>query len=498
MQCKENRAVTCENMSAFYNNPYPNLINLEKCRWWLREDIVSYLLQPHIHQMFHPMLKQSNNNKCNKPITTHPKHGIYNWNYIFGHLLERDIFLYKNVWSTPNLHGERFSIHFSLLEKMYHRHERRYCYHQLMASSASGYIDLMITTFYDDTDHTKMILGTLCKQCRIEIALRLPDIMNNFGAQNDEESFMRFRATILNNCLLQYQCTKLLLSNVDWFNRMMIEITIMMQSDVSLGLELMCFESQQAGEDHQDVRDKCDMMEFCLRPIEMLTRCIGFFKNMNHWSYLLFDIESFVDSTNIVGLVQRVLLKEAKKWNDYYDKEYIESKPFHFTLVQQIMYILCIFYYKIMKNDRLFKRFRMNRKHQHLMDTIRKIKSKTSTTCEMKRNEICDILLLMFGTGNNKKSKQFVKLQGRNMKLYHRWYRDFVKECQSIRCNKRKIMIRNKKNATFYKCKGCFMVYYCSKKCQKYDWNTFHRFNCKRLSRMYRDYISRPFDSSCN
>eukprot|EP01084_Bolivina_argentea_P035136 65172_1 len=34
------------------------------------------------------------------------------------------------------------------------------------------------------------------------------------------------------------------------------------------------------------------------------------------------------------------------------------------------------------------------------------------------------------------------------------------------------------------KCKGCCMVYYCSRKCQKYDWNRFnHKTICKKLTR---------------
>ena len=59
---------------------------------------------------------------------------------------------------------------------------------------------------------------------------------------------------------------------------------------------------------------------------------------------------------------------------------------------------------------------------------------------------------------------------------YHRH-----KVCAHFNCSK----IKTKKNKIKMKiCKGCLLVYYCSKKCQKRDWKLRHREQCERLCLM--------------
>ena len=52
------------------------------------------------------------------------------------------------------------------------------------------------------------------------------------------------------------------------------------------------------------------------------------------------------------------------------------------------------------------------------------------------------------------------------------------KVCAYLKCSK----LKTKKNKIKMKiCKGCMLVYYCSRKCQKHDWNLKHRTLCQKL-----------------
>lgn len=45
-----------------------------------------------------------------------------------------------------------------------------------------------------------------------------------------------------------------------------------------------------------------------------------------------------------------------------------------------------------------------------------------------------------------------------------------VHKCDSLLCNKKLDLLQA--------CKGCKCAFYCSKKCQQYDWKTRHRKSC--------------------
>eukprot|EP01084_Bolivina_argentea_P150566 262929_1 len=74
------------------------------------------------------------------------------------------------------------------------------------------------------------------------------------------------------------------------------------------------------------------------------------------------------------------------------------------------------------------------------------------------------------------KNEQFVTMQFEEIYILSRdifkvkWYEI---ECHNHLCVNRRFMVNK-----FYKCKQCKVAIYCSKKCQKMDWNNMHRINC--------------------
>lgn len=53
-------------------------------------------------------------------------------------------------------------------------------------------------------------------------------------------------------------------------------------------------------------------------------------------------------------------------------------------------------------------------------------------------------------------------------------------QCQNIKCSKRR-----KNTDKFYKCRKCKVIRYCSKKCQKIDWNMYnHKSICKKIRKI--------------
>ena len=52
-------------------------------------------------------------------------------------------------------------------------------------------------------------------------------------------------------------------------------------------------------------------------------------------------------------------------------------------------------------------------------------------------------------------------------------------KCGNIKCNNKRIDVR------LYKCKRCKIIRYCSKHCQKVDWNRFgHKRDCGQLRKL--------------
>eukprot|EP01083_Nonionella_stella_P047401 126840_1 len=72
-------------------------------------------------------------------------------------------------------------------------------------------------------------------------------------------------------------------------------------------------------------------------------------------------------------------------------------------------------------------------------------------------------------------------LQYRSYKVLQEYWRTYKasKECHSPKCNKIEFY---QKGICFKKCEDCRIVFYCSKRCQKYDWSRGdHRLYCKLL-----------------
>eukprot|EP01084_Bolivina_argentea_P200724 343208_1 len=216
--------------------------------------------------------------------------------------------------------------------------------------------------------------------------------MNNFGEQRYESDFVQFRSTILRNCLSQYQCIKLLFSNIEWFTRIMIEINVVIATEVTSHHE-------QSSPDIKTIFRGCvankTTIEYVLT-IEMFSRCVGFLKEYPHWLYLLQMNMHFADIGNAspMALLQRTLLIEAKHYNNLSDKMCIENEKLH---------ILCMMYRKMCTNQSMWRKLQKDRRQQQFLNQLRMIRNGKNRKSTLKRNEICDILLLLFS--DNAKGK---------------------------------------------------------------------------------------------
>eukprot|EP01084_Bolivina_argentea_P006757 12789_1 len=81
------------------------------------------------------------------------------------------------------------------------------------------------------------------------------------------------------------------------------------------------------------------------------------------------------------------------------------------------------------------------------------------------------------------RQKDCVKLYCRKMSLLHECSFDYPEDCLK-RCGWDICTIRRKdyrRDAAWYICKGCKLVYYCSRKHQKKHWNSAHASQCKQF-----------------
>ena len=66
-------------------------------------------------------------------------------------------------------------------------------------------------------------------------------------------------------------------------------------------------------------------------------------------------------------------------------------------------------------------------------------------------------------------------------KFYCATLQECVKPCAYNKCKNMKY-IDSESKIKMKICKGCKLIYYCSRKCQKCDWNSRHRYQCLRLN----------------
>ena len=77
------------------------------------------------------------------------------------------------------------------------------------------------------------------------------------------------------------------------------------------------------------------------------------------------------------------------------------------------------------------------------------------------------------------KFEQYMKI---NPDLLQPSFSNFLKWRQIVFCaNQKCIKYKTEKIIDLKLCKQCKTKYYCSRKCQKYDWNHLHRTQCKKL-----------------
>ena len=176
-----------------------------------RTETLSFLSKKKKDPIIRAILGRFDNFKVCEPIYCHPTQSKHNWNYIAGYLLNRDALLLREMDDLKS------SVHLSrdiILSDLY-------CYHQLVHPSPAVFIDKCIRHFCDveHMENAKLILNNLCTQCRCELIVRLPSIMEQMQRLNEDELIddnilMNLAAFLFNNLLSHYHGIKLLFNGL--------------------------------------------------------------------------------------------------------------------------------------------------------------------------------------------------------------------------------------------------------------------------------------------
>ena len=139
---------------------------------------------------------------------------LVNWNYLFSHLLHRDLSLNRHVFypriCTPQ---QNIGCHW-LLNITPSQHAQR----------------LASTHLHGNTNAGRYISGTLCKQCRLEAAIYIDQVFESLSKFQINLQFIPLCRCFLNNILIQYPCIKLLFSNKNfnthWLKCLIVSIQV--------------------------------------------------------------------------------------------------------------------------------------------------------------------------------------------------------------------------------------------------------------------------------
>lgn len=511
-----------------------------------------------------------------------------NFNYVFGHLLQYDLHLNESVF----------------LKKIFHPYDE--C-HSVLGLSSQQHVNRIISMYLNvrkgetgNYDYPGPIrFGTLCKQCRFGIAVKMQKFMPIMGIHDIQSKFYReFRSMFFNNMLLNDSLIKLLLSKKIWFRRLMVEVMVLLSSSRITMWYFGVFKGIDHEEDEKDEgmnnnentnsalkMQKLHEMEIILRPVGMLTRIFGYLTE-KHWVFLF---EHFKDNLQPGSdhMVSGVMCGPLDILSDWMDKEIKTMEDdeiarmnakleidgsqldlgYHNQFIKQAFYLYTIYLIHAMflcKNNKWKSKYVLNNKKITLW--IQKLKCKQNFVLKKARHskygsknntkfnvvktmsfQLRHMVIQLFdqlnevnrlhvtsnsnNNTNTKRSKNTKHnknshlnsnwrssteileilnklpnsipcVQFRNMLFYHKFYRNYTKDCQNIDCIKKRIHNENKiyqqmlsvnlhkrhcdnkkskqiKKLKFFKCKQCRMVYYCSRKCQKIDWVQHHRNICK-------------------
>eukprot|EP01084_Bolivina_argentea_P138348 243584_1 len=310
-----------------------------------------------------------------------------------------------------------------------------------------------------------------CKQCSLYIALKVKQILRvgleyNIGTYLHEKYYIQtvdfdrdqYHITILRiyftNCLQYFQIADLILNKSDlWIHLfMLLQLNIHM---VDAKVNTYCkYEQTQKQYMIEDLAKEYQQLTLLLFQI---IRNICLFQEF-HWKCIVSDRFKYIETWQ--KFVQ----------NQLNHKLFSEGKVAGWGMpCIRCFFILICYALKYMKHSS------SNYKRIHLWFS------------HLKQNIIFDSISMM--------QKFSLLLDSEYAGELLKWFDGFAKQvcqkkwntmqCQNGKCNRKRC---DRKNRKFYKCKMCRIARYCSKKCQKYDWNKgHHKLYCKQLREMKKD-----------
>eukprot|EP01084_Bolivina_argentea_P038370 70939_1 len=300
-----------------------------------------------------------------------------------------------------------------------------------------------------------------CKQCCLEIILTIAKMMPitdyiTFVDCDNEYDLLILAKICFANCLQHLHIADLIL------NKSSLWIQLLKTLEISL----------EAVETH--CKYNCELMKhrqlnnselICLQGVysRLLFQLSQIIKNISlfkeyHWKCIVSDRCKYIDSW--LKFVQRQL-----DYSLFSEKEVIKSG---YPCISCFVILIC-FALKYIKTD--------TEKYEVICEWFSNLRGKIIVDCMRNANIKKELMM----------KQKFIFLSDSEyvrtcFKLFHSFSGEVYRQkwnamqCQNMKCN------RIRKNEKFKKCKLCRVARYCSKKCQKYNWNKQnHKLHCRKL-----------------
>eukprot|EP01084_Bolivina_argentea_P038371 70940_1 len=326
-----------------------------------------------------------------------------------------------------------------------------------------------------------------CKQCCLEIILKIPQIMSTVKHHCRTDAKKKYYITFVNcdneydllilakicfaNCLQHLHIADLILNKSSLWIQLLKILEINLQT-----VETHCKYNCELMKRHQ--LNDLELIYLQGAYVRLLSLLCQIIKNISlfkeyHWKCIVSDRCKYIDSW--LKFVQRQL-----DYSLFAEKEIVKCG--YPCITGSCFVILICFALKYIQTDtekykvihKWFSDIRRNNIFEYMMDGNMYIESKQYG-------------LIM--------RQQFIFLSDSEyvrtcLKLFHSLSREVYLEkwngmqCQNMKCSRRRNVRKNAK-FKFKKCKLCRVARYCSKKCQKYDWNKQdHKLYCRKLKRL--------------